>query len=59
MPAPSPLVMPPPPAVYPIDLATALKLADVSNPTIGASRTMILEALALQLAARTLLLALA
>jgi outer membrane protein TolC len=53
---PSPLVMPPPVAVYPIDLATALKLADVSNPTIGAARTMILEALGLQLAARTLLL---
>ncbi len=53
---PSPLVMPPPEAVYPIDLATALKLADVSNPTIGAAHTMILEALGLQLAARTLLL---
>ena len=42
-----------PPAHYPIDLATALRLADVSNPTIGAARTMILEALALQLTART------
>jgi outer membrane protein TolC len=54
--APSPLVIPPPAAVYPIDLATALKLADVSNPTINAARTRIMEALALQLAARTLLL---
>jgi outer membrane protein TolC len=53
---PSPLVMPPPEAVFPIDLATALRLADISNPTIGAARTMILEALGLQLAARTLLL---
>ncbi len=56
IPAPSPLVMPLPAATYPIDLATALRLADVSNPTIGAARTMILEALALQLTARTLLL---
>ncbi len=48
--------MPPPAATYPIDLATALRLADVANPTIGAARTMILEALALQLTARTLLL---
>jgi outer membrane protein TolC len=55
-PPPSPLIMPPPAATYPIDLATALRLADVTNPTIGAARTMILEALALQLAARTLLL---
>ena len=46
---------PRPQATYPIDLATALRLADVSNPTIGAARTMILEALALQLTARTLL----
>jgi len=37
-------------------MATALRLADVGNPTIGAARTMILEALALQLTARTLLL---
>ena len=52
---PSPNVIPPPSGTYPIDLATALRLADVSNPTIGAARTMILEALALQLTARTLL----
>jgi outer membrane protein TolC len=49
------LVIPPPAAEYPIDLATALRLADVANPTIAAARTMILEALALQLSARTLL----
>jgi outer membrane protein TolC len=55
-PVPSPLVIPPPEASYPIDLATALRLADVSNPTIGAARTMILEALARQIAARSLLL---
>jgi len=54
-PPPSPLVMPLRAATYPIDLATALRLADVSNPTIGLARTMILEALALQLTARTLL----
>jgi outer membrane protein TolC len=54
-PPPSPLVMPQPAATYPIDLATALRLADLSNPTIAAARTMILEALALQLTARTLL----
>ena len=55
-PEPAALVMPPPAATYPIDLATALRLADVSNPTIGAARTLILEALALQLTARALLL---
>jgi outer membrane protein TolC len=52
---PSPAVIPPPSGEYPIDLATALRLADVANPTIGRARTMILEALALQLTARTLL----
>lgn len=55
-PAPSALVIPPAEATYPIDLATALRLADVSNPTIGAARTKILEALAFQLTARSLLL---
>ncbi len=49
-------VIPPPSGTYPIDLATALRLADSANPTIGAARTLILEALALQLEARTLLL---
>jgi hypothetical protein len=53
---PCPNVIPPPSGTYPIDLATALRLADVANPTIGAARAMILEALALQLTARSLLL---
>jgi outer membrane protein TolC len=48
-------VIPPPSSTYPIDLATALLLADRANPTIGAARARILEALALQLGARTLL----
>jgi outer membrane protein TolC len=52
---PCPNVIPPPSGTYPIDLATALRLADVANPTIGAARALILEALALQLSARTLL----
>jgi outer membrane protein TolC len=55
-PAPSPLVLPRPAAEYPIDLATALRLADATNPTIGAARTLILEALAVQMSARSLLL---
>ncbi len=42
-------------AEYPIDLATALRLADMVNPTINRARTVILEALAQQLTARTLL----
>ena len=41
---------------YPIDLATALQLADVQNPTIGEARVLILSALAERLAARALLL---
>lgn len=53
---PAPPVIPPAAGEYPLDLATALKLADVANPTIGRARTVILEALAGQLAARTLLL---
>src|SRR5262249_5428878 len=53
---PAPLVIPPPSGVYPIDLATALRLADLANPRIGAARTMVLEALALQMTARSLLL---
>ncbi len=52
---PSPAVIPAPASEYPIDLATALRLADVDNPTINAARTLILEALAQQLTARTLL----
>ena len=54
-PVPVPLVTPPPAGEYPIDLATALRLADMVNPTINRARTVILEALALQLTARTLL----
>ncbi len=52
---PVPTSIPTPPAEYPIDLATALRLADSSNPTINVARSLILEALAQQLTARTLL----
>ena len=52
---PAALVTPPAQGVYPIDLATALRLADMVNPTINRSRTVVLDALAQQLAARTLL----
>jgi outer membrane protein TolC len=52
---PAPFSIPLPFEEYPIDLATALRLADVSNPTIAAARTLVLEALANQLAARVLL----
>ncbi len=50
-----------PPAVpaqpeYPIDLSVALRLADVENPEIARARAEILGALALQQAARALLL---
>ncbi len=48
-------MIPPPSGEYPIDLATALRLADVANPTIGRVRAVVLEALAQQLTARTLL----
>ncbi len=41
---------------HPIDLATALRLADAANPTIGAARALVLEALANRMAARSLLL---
>jgi outer membrane protein TolC len=52
---PAPFSIPLPFEEHPIDLATALKLADVANPTIGAARALVLEALANQLAARVLL----
>jgi outer membrane protein TolC len=55
VPVPSPAVVPEASSEYPIDLATALRLADNQNPTIGRARTYILEALAQQLTARTLL----
>jgi outer membrane protein TolC len=54
-PVPVPPVIPPPSGIYPIDLATALRLADRVNPTINRMRSAVLEALALQLTARTLL----
>jgi outer membrane protein TolC len=43
-------------APYPIDLSTALRLADGQNPTIGEARVLILGALAQRQAARVLLL---
>ncbi len=52
---PAPFSIPLPFEEHPIDLATALRLADAANPTIGAARTVVLEALANQLAARVLL----
>ncbi len=56
VPVPSPPEIPPPPGEYPIDLSTALRLAEAENPTIAAARARIIEALALQTAARALLL---
>ena len=52
---PAPFSIPLPFEQHPIDLATALRLADVANPTIAAARTLVLEALANQLAVRVLL----
>jgi outer membrane protein TolC len=53
---PSPEVIPTSPkGVYPLDLSTALRLADAENPTIAAARASILEALAIQTSARALL----
>jgi outer membrane protein TolC len=43
-------------AQYPIDLTTALRLADSENPTIARARAQILASLALQQTARSLLL---
>ncbi len=48
--------LPPPCQVYPIDLCTALRLAEGENPTIGIGRQAIQEALANQLRANSLLL---
>ncbi len=50
VPVPSPPVVPPPLGEYPIDLSTALRLAEAENPTIAAARARIIEALALQTA---------
>jgi outer membrane protein TolC len=55
-PVPAPTTIPPPRSEYPIDLATALRLADLENPTIAAARTAIIEALAQLTGARALLL---
>ena len=52
---PAPEVTPPPAGDYPIDLPTSLRLADAVNPTINRARSVVLEALAAQLTARTLL----
>src|SRR5262249_30049140 len=49
-------VRPPPAQTLPIDLCTALRLAEADNPTIGISRQAIQEALADQLRANALLL---
>ena len=49
-------VVPAPEREYPIDLTTALRLAEVENPRIAEARQRIGEALALQLQARVLLL---
>jgi outer membrane protein TolC len=56
VPVPSPPEIPPPRGEYPIDLSTALRLAEAENPTIAAARARIIEALALQTGARALLL---
>jgi outer membrane protein TolC len=53
---PSPAVVPPPAAEYPIDLSTAMRLAEQENPTIAAARAAVTEALAAQLGARAILL---
>ena len=49
-------VIPPPVQEYPIDLTTALRLAEVENPMIAEARQRIGEALAVQQGARALLL---
>jgi outer membrane protein TolC len=52
----APPSLPPPAQTLPIDLCTALRLAEGDNPTIGISRQAIQEALADQLRANALLL---
>jgi outer membrane protein TolC len=54
-PAPASPVIPPPSGVYPIDLSTALRLAEGQNPTIAIARAAVMQALAGQTAARVLL----
>src|SRR5207244_2871714 len=48
--------VPSPSSTYPIDLSTALRLAEVENPAIAEARAAISAALALQQSARALLL---
>ena len=55
-PVDSPPVVPPAPVEYPIDLTTALRLAEVENPEIAETRQRIREALALLQGAYALLL---
>jgi outer membrane protein TolC len=52
----SPPVVPPPPEEYPIDLTTALRLAEVENPQIAETRQRIREALAILQGAQVLAL---
>jgi outer membrane protein TolC len=54
--AKAPPALPPPEQTYPIDLCTALRLAEADNPTVGIGRQAIQEALASQLRANALLL---
>ena len=44
--------IPPPAGFYPIDLPTALRLADAKNPVIGEARARVLEAIARHRSAR-------
>jgi outer membrane protein TolC len=55
-PVPAPATIPAPLSDYPIDLSTALRLAEVENPTIAVARARIVEALAVQQGAMALLL---
>ena len=55
-PADSASAIPPPEREYPIDLTTALRLAEVENPLIAVARQRIGEATAVQQKARALLL---
>lgn len=52
----TPPVVPPPAQVFPVDLTTALRLAEVENPEIALARQRILEAAALRQAAYALLI---
>src|SRR5205807_2584180 len=54
--ATAPPAIPPSAGHYRIDLASALRLAEAQNPSIGVVRTAVLEALGMQQIARTLLL---